>query len=100
MGLGHLTNTTTTNFRIDDSWIIKVADFGLSKNTGAKDYIRQDETSGAKLLPVKWMAMESLEQGVFSEKTDVVSSWIVKDLVEHYNYYGNDLRKNATPHYT
>ncbi len=47
---------------------------------GAKDYFGQDETSGAK-LPVKWMAMESLEQGVFSEKTDVVSSWIVKDLV-------------------
>ncbi len=60
------------HFRIDDSWIIKVADFGLSENTGAKDYFRQDEASGAK-LPVKWMAMESLEKGIFSEKTDVVS---------------------------
>ena len=59
--------------RIDDSWRIKVADFGLSENTGSKDYYRQDvdEANGA-LLPVKWMAMESLEQGVFTEKTDVV----------------------------
>ena len=59
--------------RIDDAWRIKVADFGLSENTGSKDYFRQntDEANGAK-LPVKWMAMESLEQGVFSEKTDVV----------------------------
>ena len=61
------------NFRIDDTWVIKVADFGLSKNTGSKDYFRQDEASGAK-LPVKWMAPESLREGVFSEKTDIVSN--------------------------
>lgn len=63
-------------FRIDDSWVIKVADFGLSKNAGTKDYFRQDEASGAK-LPVKWMALESLQEGVFSEKTDVVSISVI-----------------------
>ena len=60
------------NFRIDDSWVIKVADFGLSEDTSDKDYFRMIETNGVK-LPLKWMALESLKEGVFSEKTDVVS---------------------------
>ena len=51
---------------------IKVADFGLSENTYTKDYIRHEQTAGVK-LPMKWMAYESLTDGVFSEKTDVVS---------------------------
>ena len=51
---------------------IKVTDFGLSENTYTKDYIRHEQTAGVK-LPMKWMAYESLTDGVFSEKTDVVS---------------------------
>ena len=50
-----------------------MADFGLSENTYAKNYIRKKQTSGVK-LPIKWMAYESLIDGIFSEKTDVVSS--------------------------
>ena len=52
--------------------IIKVADFGLSLNTGAKEYCRLTGDMGAK-LPVKWMAPESLSDCIFSEKSDVVS---------------------------
>ena len=58
--------------RIDSSWVIKVADFGLSEDTSGKNYFRQEETSGVK-LPVKWMALESIDEGIFTEKTDVVS---------------------------
>jgi len=54
-----------------------VADFGLSENTYAKSYFRQEQTAGVK-LPVKWMAYESLTDGIFSEKTDVVSSRLAK----------------------
>ena len=54
------------------NYVIKVADFGLSENTYAKSYFRQDLTAGVK-LPIKWMAYESLTDGIFSEKTDVVS---------------------------
>ena len=34
-------------------------------------YFRQDKTEGVK-LPVKWMAIESINDGIFSQKTDVV----------------------------
>ena len=49
-----------------------MADFGLSKGLYEKLYFREDRKEGVK-LPFKWMAIESLEDGVFSEKTDVVS---------------------------
>ncbi len=58
--------------RIDQHDQIKVGDFGLSEDIYAKNYFRQTSSGGVK-LPVKWMALESLKLGVFSEKSDVVS---------------------------
>ena len=58
--------------RIDEAGVIKVADFGLAKSTYEKMYFRQDKGQPVK-LPVKWMAIESIEDAVFSEKSDVVS---------------------------
>ena len=51
--------------------MIKITDFGLSEEVYSKTYFRQESHSSMK-LPVKWMALESLQEGVFSEKTDVV----------------------------
>ena len=63
--------------RIDDEGIIKVADFGLSEDVYASNYFKQlkgsSESSSCVKLPVKWMALESLHDGLFSEKSDVVS---------------------------
>ena len=52
-------------YRLDQNYVIKVADFGLSENTYTKDYFRQKQTAGLKLL-MKWMAYESLTDGIFS----------------------------------
>ena len=61
------------SFRIDSQYVIRVSDFGLSEDVYAKNYFRQGKDSSVK-LPVKWMAPESLQDGIFSEKTDVVGT--------------------------
>ena len=62
--------------------IIKVADFGLSEDIYASNYFKQlkgsNSDSTCVKLPVKWMALESLHDGLFSEKSDVVSYLIKK----------------------
>ena len=51
---------------------VKVADFGLTEDIYTKSYFRQDASDTSVRLPLKWMALESIKLGVFSEKTDVV----------------------------
>ena len=51
--------------------VIKVADFGLSVNTGTKEYYRSMNDIGIK-LPFRWMAPECLTDYMFSESSDVV----------------------------
>jgi c-mer proto-oncogene tyrosine kinase/anaplastic lymphoma kinase/receptor tyrosine kinase len=64
------------NCMIDSNGVIKVADFGLSEDVYLRNYFRQfknKEKSQQVKLPVKWMAIESLHDGIFSEKSDVWS---------------------------
>ena len=63
--------------RIDLNNVIKVADFGLTEDIYARNYFRQttereEDGEPPVKLPVKWMALESLNDGISSEKTDVV----------------------------
>ncbi|XP_019856981.1 PREDICTED: fibroblast growth factor receptor-like [Amphimedon queenslandica] len=60
------------NCMIDAVGNVKVADFGLSKDVSGNIYFRQQMSSGVK-LPIKWMAIESIEDGIFTEKTDIWS---------------------------
>ncbi len=59
------------NCRLDSNGDLKVGDFGLAEDVYAQGYFRQSEAEGVK-LPYKWLAMESLSDAIFNEKTDVV----------------------------
>ena len=63
--------------RIDGESIIKIADFGLAEDMYSKKYFRHDKNdppkAGQAKIPFKWLPLESLQEGVFNEKTDVVS---------------------------
>ena len=62
---------------MSSDFVVKIADFGLSKDVYHKDYYRRDEKSSTP-LPIKWMALESLRNnGEFSSKSDVVRLYIV-----------------------
>ena len=62
--------------RLDGHFVIKISDFGLSEDVYARNYFRQSSSNEIVKLPVKWMALESLTDGIFSEKSDVVKCTI------------------------
>lgn len=51
---------------------MKVADFGMARDVFDKEYYSVQDHRKAK-LPVKWMAIESLQTQKFTSKSDVVS---------------------------
>ena len=57
--------------RINSGQVVKIGDFGLSRDLHGQDYYRVEDKH--RPLPVKWMAIESLNLGKFSTKSDVVS---------------------------
>ena len=59
-------------YRIDGDGVLKVGDFGLSEDVYRTGYFRLDKGSSGVRLPFKWLAPESIHDGVFNEKTDVV----------------------------
>ncbi|KFO11050.1 Proto-oncogene tyrosine-protein kinase ROS, partial [Balearica regulorum gibbericeps] len=50
------------------SRVVKIGDFGLARDIYKNDYYRK---RGEGLLPVRWMAPESLIDGVFTNRSDV-----------------------------
>ena len=57
--------------RLDSEGNIKVSDFGLSEDIYVTGYFRQKKDDAVR-LPFKWMAPESLRDGLFTHKSDVV----------------------------
>ena len=51
---------------------ILIADFGLARDIYVADYYRVEDKS--RPLPIRWMAIESIELQKFTTKSDVVSS--------------------------
>lgn len=57
-----------------------VADFGLSKKIYSGDYYRQGSVSK---LPVKWIALESLADNVYTTQSDVVIIWVCGNICDY-----------------
>lgn len=62
------------SLRLDENMNVSVADFGLSKKIYSGDYYRQ---GCASKLPVKWLALESLADNLYTTHSDVVSFALV-----------------------
>lgn len=66
--------------RLNENMSVCVADFGLSKKIYSGDYYRQGSVSK---LPVKWIALESLADNVYTTQSDVVHTHLHTHTVTH-----------------
>ena len=55
------------NILLGEDRVVKIADFGLLRHTYGDIY----EVKNTKKLPIKWMALESLNNGTYTSKSDV-----------------------------
>ncbi|GFO30410.1 tyrosine-protein kinase receptor [Plakobranchus ocellatus] len=53
---------------------VKIGDFGMARELDVSNYYRKDQKA---LLPVRWMAPESLNEGIFTTMSDVWSYGVV-----------------------
>ncbi|XP_013381472.1 discoidin domain-containing receptor 2 isoform X1 [Lingula anatina] len=60
----------TRNCLVGNYYTIKIADFGMSRSLYSADYYRIE---GRAVLPIRWMAWESILLGKFTTKSDVWS---------------------------
>lgn len=62
------------NCMVSNNLVVKIGDFGMTRDIYETDYYRKG-TKG--FLPVRWMAPESLKDGVFSSSSDIFSYGVV-----------------------
>ncbi|XP_042902665.1 discoidin domain-containing receptor 2 isoform X2 [Parasteatoda tepidariorum] len=77
----------TRNCLVGRSHVIKIADFGMSRSLYSTDYYK---IQGRAVLPIRWMAWESILLGKFTTKSDVwafaVTMWEVLTFARHQPY--------------
>ncbi|XP_069562025.1 discoidin domain-containing receptor 2 isoform X1 [Brachyistius frenatus] len=77
----------TRNCLLDRHLTIKIADFGMSRNLYSSDYYR---IQGRAVLPIRWMAWESILLGKFTTASDVwafgVTLWEIFTLCKEQPY--------------
>ena len=64
--------------RIDANGVIKVADFGLAEDIYTANYYRWKNGDTNVKLPVRWMSPENTQEGICTEKSDVVSTDLLR----------------------
>ncbi|KAI8484535.1 Endothelial cell-specific molecule 1 [Branchiostoma belcheri] len=88
------------NVVISDRKVAKIADFGLSRDVYASSaYERTNQGGEEELLPLKWMAVESLRDGVYTCESDVwsygVLLWEIASFGEEPRYAGGPLHPDV-----
>lgn len=62
------------NCMVHKNLTVKVGDFGWTRDLYSSDYIRK---SDKELMPIRWMAPESLKDGIYTSHSDVWSYGVV-----------------------
>eukprot|EP00058_Branchiostoma_floridae_P026664 XP_002612155.1 hypothetical protein BRAFLDRAFT_88894 [Branchiostoma floridae] len=88
------------NIVISDRKVAKIADFGLSRDVYVSSaYKRTNQGGEEELLPLKWMALESLRDGVYTCESDVwsygVLLWEIASFGEEPRYAGGPMHPDV-----
>ena len=58
----------TRNCLVGETMVVKIADFGLSRNIYSADYYKAD---GNDAIPIRWMPPESIFYNRYTTESDV-----------------------------